>query len=219
MSHAADHVGVAVDVLRYGMDDDVESQRQRSLHVGCGERIVGNTNQPALFCNSGDGCQVHQFQQRIGRSFDPDHPRVRPDRRFERRRVGRVDIGEIEPGRAPAHAFEEAVGSAVEIVAHDDVRTMVEQLEHRGDGRQSRGEGEAGLPVFQSRPRSVRRRIASDCASGRNRNPCARRATLLDVSAGGIDRRHDRPGRRIGRLSGVDGARAELVRHLSFRRR
>ena len=39
---AADHVGVAVEILGHRMDDDVEAEVQRPLHVGRGERVVGH---------------------------------------------------------------------------------------------------------------------------------------------------------------------------------
>ena len=45
---AADHVGVAVQVLGRRVHDDVEAELQRPLDVGAGEGVVGDRDQAAL---------------------------------------------------------------------------------------------------------------------------------------------------------------------------
>ena len=39
---AADHVGMAVEVLGRRVHDDVEAELERPLHVGAGEGVVGD---------------------------------------------------------------------------------------------------------------------------------------------------------------------------------
>ena len=95
--HAADHVGMAVEIFRGRMHDEVEAMLERTLHIGAGEGVVGGGPDAALFGDGGDALEVDQLEQRIGRRLDPDQPRVRPDRRFERIRVGEIEIADLEP--------------------------------------------------------------------------------------------------------------------------
>ena len=59
---AADHVRMAVEILGHRMHDDVEAQRQRPLHVGRGERIVGHAQNAMLARQRRDRLQVGQLQ-------------------------------------------------------------------------------------------------------------------------------------------------------------
>ena len=92
---AADHVGVAVQVLRRRVHDDVEAELERPLDVGAGEGVVGDRDQRrARLASAAIAFEVDELQQRIGRRLDPDHPRLRPDRRLDR-----VEVGEVDEGR------------------------------------------------------------------------------------------------------------------------
>jgi hypothetical protein len=64
--------------------------------------------------------------------------------------------------RALAHALEDAVAAAVEVVHRHDVRARVEELEHGADRRHARGEGEAVLSALElgdARLERVARRV------------------------------------------------------------
>jgi hypothetical protein len=78
-----------------------------------------------------DSLEVDQLQQRIGRRFDPEQARLRPDRRLHLREVAEIDEPERETGRALAYALEQAVGAAVEIVHAQHVGAAVEEIENR----------------------------------------------------------------------------------------
>ena len=90
-SDAADHVGMAVEILGGRMHDDVEAEFERALHVGAGKGVVGDEPDAASLRDARDGFEIDELQQRIGRRLDPDQPRFGPQRRFER--------GEIASGR------------------------------------------------------------------------------------------------------------------------
>ena len=47
IANAADHVGVAVQILGRRMHDDVEAELERPLHVGAGEGVVGDRDDAA----------------------------------------------------------------------------------------------------------------------------------------------------------------------------
>ncbi len=130
----------------------------------------------------------------------------RRDRRLDRRAVAGVDMGDGQARRALAHPMKEPPASAIEIVGGDDMRAMVEKLEHRGLGRKTRGEGEAGRAAFEfgervfegGAGRIARARIFPARVHARRRLQEGRRRE---------DRRDDRAGRRLGLLPAMDRAR------------
>ncbi len=85
----------------------------------------------AFFCERGDGLDVDDVQQRIGRRLDPDHARVVTNSRLGGGKIRQVDEAEVEPGAALPHTAEESARAAVEIVHRDDVAAAVNELENR----------------------------------------------------------------------------------------
>ena len=61
-----------------------------------------------------------------------------------------IDIAEIQIGRATPHPLEQPIRATVEIVADQDVRAVVQQFQHGGDGGQTRGEGKRRVPSSRS---------------------------------------------------------------------
>ena len=133
------------------MDDDVDAEFQRPLQIGAAEGVVGDRDQAAAPGKRGDAFEVDDAQQRVGRRLDPQHFRLRPDRRLDGGKVGEVDEADLQPGRALAHPFEQPERAAIDVVGGDDVGAAVEQFEHRGDAGEARGEGEAGACRFRGR--------------------------------------------------------------------
>ena len=90
--HAADHVGMAVEIFGGRMHDQVEAvARAGAAHRGwrrCCRRRSGCRAACAIV---GDALEIDELEQRIGRRLDPDQARVRPDRGFERAGIGEVD--------------------------------------------------------------------------------------------------------------------------------
>jgi hypothetical protein len=207
---AADHVRVAVEVLRRRVDDDVEAELERPLHPRAGEGVVGGAEDAAGMADLGDGAQVGEAKQRIGRRLHPDQLRLRRQRRRKAHRIGQVDEAEAVPGARLPHALEQAKSAAVDVVARDDVRARVEQLEHGRDRRQARGEGvrlraafQVGDTALEREPgRVVRTAVVEALVHAR---------ALLHEGRGRVDRRHDRAGGRVGRLAGMDRAGGESV--------
>ncbi len=162
-----------------------------------------------LLRDSSNGFQIRQFQQRVAGSFDPDHPCIGTNGGYERRGICRIDVRKIEPRCPPAHPFEEAdTYRRKDYAASDDVRAMIEKFEDRRNCRQSRGEGERSFAIFQVGKAAFEgepRRIVRTAVI----KPFMDARRLLDVSAGGVDRRHDGPSRGVGRLPGMNGPRRQ----------
>ena len=222
--HAADHVGMAVEIFRGRMHDQIEAVFERALDIGTGKGVVGGGPDAALLGDRRDALEVDQLEQRIGRRLDPDEARVRPDRGFECAGVGEVDIAEVQPHRAPAHALEQSARAAVEVIDGDDMGAVVEAFERSRDRRQAGGEGERGAAAFQIGDAALECHARRIFGAGVVVALVHARA-LLNVGGGGVDRHHDGAGGRIGCLPRVHAARREvelvLLRHSSlvFRRR
>src|SRR5829696_6511897 len=209
---AADHVGMAVEVFRRRMHDEVEAVFERTLNVGAGEGVVGGEPPSRRLRDAGDRLEVAELEQRIGRRLDPDELRLGPQRRPHRIEIREVDIGDGEPGRAAPHALEQPPRAAVEVVGGDDVRAVVERIEQRRGRGEPGAEGEAGLAALEvgdaalegHAGRVLRARILVALVDAR---------ALLRVGRGGVDRHHHGAGGRIRLLPGMDaaGVEGELV--------
>ena len=206
----ADHVRMSVQILGRRVHDDVEAELERSLDPRAGKRIVGDRDQIALAGDLRDRGQIDQLEQGIARRLDPDHPGIGADRRAQPLRIGHVDEADAQVGRALAHVLEQPVSPAVQIVAGDDVRARVQRVDQRRHARQPRGEGEparavleAGDACFQRGPRRV--------AGARVVVALVHAGAGLHVGRSRVNRRHDRAGRWIGLLTGVNRARGESL--------
>src|SRR4051794_12855009 len=62
-SDAADHVGMAVEVFRGGMNDQVESEFERPLGPRTGEGVVRNTDDVARLRRTRDRLEINQLEE------------------------------------------------------------------------------------------------------------------------------------------------------------
>ena len=168
---------------------------------------------PRLLGDRGDALEIDELEQRIGRRLDPDQARVRPDRRFDRIRVGEIEIAHLEAHRALAHPLEQAARAAVEVVDRDDVGAVVEAFERRRNGRKAGREGESRAAAFEIGDAALERH-ARGVLGARVVVALVHARALLHVSRRGVDRHHDGAGGRVGLLPRVDaaGGEVELVR-------
>ena len=97
---AADHVGMAVQIFRRRMHDEVDAELERPLDVGAAEGVVGDRDHALAPGERRDALKIDDAQQRVGRRFDPQHLRFGPDRRLDRGEVGEVD--EARPADWPS---------------------------------------------------------------------------------------------------------------------
>src|SRR3954454_8735372 len=107
---------MTVEILRSRMHDEIEAMLERTLHIGTGECIVGGGPDAALFGDGGDALEVYQLEERIGRRRAPGQPGVRPNLRFDRIRVGEIEIADLDSHRALAPPLEQPARSAIEVV-------------------------------------------------------------------------------------------------------
>ena len=118
---AADHVGVAAQVLGGRVDHGVGPEGERLLQVGRGERVVHREQGAGRVRDLRERADVGDRQQRVGRRLDPDQPRaVRGHRGPDR--VGVGDRHRVV-GDSPArhHLVEQPERAAVRVVRDQHV--------------------------------------------------------------------------------------------------
>lgn len=69
-------------------------------------------------------------------------------------------------GAALAHVFNQAVRPAVYVINGDNMAVFIQQLEHRGDGRQTGGKSVAARAAFQFGNRRFQRMAGRVAAAG-----------------------------------------------------
>ena len=200
------------------MHHEIEAEFQRSLDPWARERIVGHRQHVALARYLRHGREIDELQQRIAGRLDPYHLRLRTDCRLDPSRIRHVDKAHAQSRRALAHVLEQPIGTAVEVVARDDVRARVEHVENRRHPRQSRREGETAGAAFEIGDARFQRR-ARRIGRARVVITLVHTGTRLHVGRRGVDRCHDRAGGRVRLLAGVDGAGREALRSRGVRGR
>src|ERR1700730_18063045 len=146
------------------MDDDIEAELDRALDPWRRKRVVRDRKNLAFARDFGDRFEIDDFQKRIARRLDPNHPRVAFDRLFETRCVREIDISKLKPRRLFPNFVEQTERPAVKIIADDNMRIALEQFEncrHRSEaGRKSkaaRATFQIGYAFFVSEPRGIDR--------------------------------------------------------------
>ena len=205
---AADHVGMAVEILRRRMHDDVDPQFQGPLNPWRGEGIVDRRQNPPRPRKRCDGGQIHEVQHRIAGGFQPDQPGVRMDGGVQRPGIAEVRVIEDQPRRSFAHLLEQAGRAAIKVPKRQNPVAGIEQVNDRRGCRHPRREcktvgaafeiGDTGLVGVPGRIGAPGVLIALGPAGA-----------FLGKGRGGVDGGHHRTGPGIRRLSGVDHPRVE----------
>ena len=205
---AAHDVGVAVQVLRRRVDDQIGAEIERPLEVRGHEGVVDAEAHAARRADGGDGADVGQAQQRVGRRLQPAELRARLDGGGHRLRIARIDIAEAQ-AEAAEHLLEQPVRPAVEIVARDDVVAGVEHRQHGGRRRDAGVEREPPGRRPRAPPGWPPARTASGSACASTRSRCAAPGAFcanVEVRNTGVI---TAPVTGSGLLAGVDGGGLE----------
>ena len=208
----ADHVGVPAQVLGGRVDHHVGSERERLLQVRRRERVVHHEQRACLVRRLGQGTDVGDAQQRVGRRLGPHHRGLPGGELLPHGRQVRNRDHVVGQSPAREHPGEQAVRAAVRVVRHQHVITGradgPEQAIFRGhaggEGERPGGALKCGQALLQRRPGRVGRPGVLVTA------PQTAHPVLL-VGGHLVDRRHHRAGDRVGLLARVDGQGLEAV--------
>ena len=160
---AADDVGVAAEVLRRRVHDDVGAERERLLQVRRRERVVDDERARRRACAaSATARDVDDVEQRVRRRLDPDE-------RACARRGAPATLGRARPASTYVepvalrlvHLREHAVRAAVDVVHADDVVAGVDEVHDRRRRAESRTRtrGRARPPSSEARHSSSAVRV------------------------------------------------------------
>ena len=137
-SHAQDRIGVAGQILRGGMEDDVGAEHQRPLVGRRSERVVDDDERTTTalsrpprddLCH---GCDIDDLQVGVRGRLEPDEPG--PLRQSFPEGVGprrEVDVLHRDAGTL-ADSLQIAKRPTVDVVADDDLVARGRQLGDRG---------------------------------------------------------------------------------------
>ena len=83
---AANHVAVAIQVLRHGVDGDIDAKLDRPLEVWGHEGVIYHRDETVRLAKRGGGTEVCELEQWVGGRLNPEHARrwVACDRRLNR---------------------------------------------------------------------------------------------------------------------------------------
>ena len=173
---AADDIRMAVQILGGRVHDDVEADAPAAAAPTGEAKVLSHTERmPAPARQLRDSREIDELQQRIGRRLDPDSAYSAGSPAPELCVSVRSTKRDLQARRALAHALEEAVAAAIQIVA---CATMCEP-----ESSSSSTVPIAAMPEANAKPRvaafeigdaALRARRASGCACARSRSPCAR---------------------------------------------
>ena len=121
---AADQVGVAAQVLRRGVDDKVRAQRQRLLKIRRGERAVHREDRPVSVRQLGDGRDIQDLEQGVGRRFDPNQLGPRAHERGEALRLEVLGVAR-DDALGTEDTLEQAIGAPVKVGRGHDLVAVV----------------------------------------------------------------------------------------------
>ena len=205
---AADDVGVAAEVLGGRVHDDVGAERERLLQVRRGERVVDDDARAARVRELARPrrCRRSTSAGLVGVSIQTSrvssgHAASSASRSVRSTAVHARPCGVV-------HLVDEPERAAVRVVGDDHVVARAEQCA----GSRPRRPGRSRTRARAARPRATRgtprARRGSGCRCARTRSPVLA-DRVLGERRRQRDRRHDRAGRGIGLLAGVDGAGLE----------
>ena len=147
----ADTAALAVDVLGGRMDDDVGAEIQRPLQGRGAEGIVHHQLAAVGVGQFGQGTDVGDLGQGIGRRLQEQQLRFRPDGRLPGGKIGQRHEAHVHPEGLDV-LVEQHHGAAEDGSRGDDVIPGLQQPHDRSqDGRHARGRGHATLAPFQRR--------------------------------------------------------------------
>ena len=162
---SADDIGMPAQVLGRRVQDDVRPKPQRLLQVRTRERVVDHGQRLAPVRDLRESRDVEHFQERIRRRLDPDELRARAQR--APRGFGLAHVDRRQRHAQPIEdSGEQAIRPAVDVVGHDDVIALREEMCDRVGCGHPGGEGESPATTLQSREAGLERRSRGITGAG-----------------------------------------------------
>ena len=128
------HIGMAGKQLCHRMNHDIRAMLQRPVGARRRKGAVDRQDKPARLCQCRDPCHVGHAQRRVRHHFNQNHPGFWPDRRRNRRHIGRVRQrgGDAESRQVLIHQPKRPT---VKLIAPDDMIPRAQKPHQRGRHR------------------------------------------------------------------------------------
>src|SRR5665213_133130 len=209
---AADRRAVAADVLRRRVHDDVGAVLDRAQQVRRGERVVDDQRNAPRMRDPGNRGDVEDVELRVSERLGEHRLRVRPNRRFERRRIGRIDQRHLDP-EPRERVDDRIVRAAVQRGGADDVIARARDVQQREDrrgltaGKSERADAafERRQPLFEHVGRRVHDPRVDVAELLQREQPLGVRGIVERVRRGLVDRDGPRLGGRVAAMAAVQG--------------
>ena len=143
---AANRVAVAAEILGGGMHHHIDAQFERPLQQWSCKGVIANRDGSACLANLRNGCQVHEFQSRVGWRFYPNHLGLMCFHcclKFGN--VGHVNKLNLQALTSLAHLVQQAIGAAIHIIHAQDGVTGVKHFQRSTDGCKATCKAEAAI--------------------------------------------------------------------------
>lgn len=188
--------------------DHVCAQVERALEVAGEKRVVHDEDGACVVCEVRERGDVRDVHHGAGGGLEEEALRVALDRALDGVEVGEVHEIELDAVALRVHVDEQAVRTAVQVVAHEKTVAVLEHLEQGGDGRHAACVGVRLEPAFERCDRVLELEHRGVAASAVDK---ARRLVQGGVREGCrlVDGEGNRPGLRIAALVAVDGVHLE----------
>lgn len=147
-SNTHNNIGVAIDVLSDGVDDNVGTVVKWVLDVWGEEGVVDNNHDAVLVSLVGNSADIDQAKSWVGWGLDPDELGLWSDV------LGEVDLDLWSEGNLDVVCLgdlsEVSVSSSVDVGNGNDVGSCGQRLEDHSGGGGSRGESKSIFGVLKS---------------------------------------------------------------------
>lgn len=141
--------GVAINVLSYGVNNNIGTVVQWILDVGAHESVIDNNLNAMLVGDVGNSPDIHQAKGRVGGGLDPNELGLGADQLLHIRLNGGGE-GDLDTVRR-SNLGEVSVGTAVNIRDRNDMRASSKRLEDIGRSSRAGGECQSILSMLKSR--------------------------------------------------------------------
>lgn len=208
-----DDIRVTTDVLRNGVEGNVNTQVHGVLQVGRSESVINqNPGVGLLFTGDLDeSFDVDELDEGVGGGFNPNQRGVFLEGILEGIEVGKINEIDGEVELFDGESSQVSVGTTVDIIRDDDVGFLGEGVEDAGHGSTTGGESNSVFSVFTSSNAFFEGMSGRGTTSSVFVLGIELSGSLLGESSTQVDRNVDGTVDLVGILTGVDGLGGETL--------
>ena len=145
---SGEEIGVAAEEFGGAVDRHVDAEIEGALQQRGHEGVVEEGREAPFLGEGGDGAQIDDLEEGIGRRFEEDRLGLGADGGGDGGEIGLIDEGGADAVLGK-DLGKVAPRAAVEIVGGDEVIAALEQGEGAADRRHPRRIGKAAHPAFE----------------------------------------------------------------------